>query len=57
MEFTALWHYPLGTVIEDRNATVWEKRGQNCWMHVGSSSEYESTSILWPIHVWREGIG
>lgn len=50
------WACKLGTVIQDHDCTVWQKRSRDMWQMVGASSEYSSTSIAWPVDVLAEGI-
>lgn len=46
----------LGTVLQDHDTTVWQKRGKFTWQMVGAGSEYSADSIVWPADVLLEGI-
>lgn len=46
----------LCTVICDRDETIWQKRSRDCWIRIGSSNEYDATSIPWPVAVLKNGL-
>jgi hypothetical protein len=50
------WACKLGTVVWAVDTTVWQKISARVWKRVGSSGEYDSESISWPVDVLREGI-
>lgn len=46
----------LGAVVQAADTVIWQKVASRAWHRMGSSGDYDATSIAWPVDVLAEGI-
>jgi hypothetical protein len=46
----------LGAIVIASDQVVWQKRAMDMWQRVGSSAEYSTDSIAWPVQRVFDGI-
>jgi hypothetical protein len=51
-----LWHLDLGTVLQGRDDSVWQKVSKFAYRTIGASSDYSAESIPWPISILKAGV-
>lgn len=51
-----LWACDLGTVVRDKDGTIWQKRSVHGWARVGHEGDCTASSIAWPVSVLQGGI-